>query len=309
MKKIRHLFILNFMLVILAFSVIVVGCGKRKLKDTEAEYKIYCLDREENNLNSFTWISEEKDVIALADAMLDEMSKPSEDIQNREVIRGFSIENIGLIDNQLIIGVSHEYKEQAATVEVLVRGALVRTLCQIEGVDSVHMRCNGDDLKDALGFPVGAMDEKQFVDNAGNEINSYERVELSLYFSTKDGNSLSKVIRSTEYNSNISTEKLVVEQIIAGPMGNIDAKASVNPQTAIINVTVKDGICYVNLDNSFLSTPEGVAPTVTIYSLVNSLCELQDINKVQLSIDGKTSVNFENINLDTMFERNLDLVD
>ncbi len=302
MKKIRAI------LLLLIFTTI-VGCGKNKLKEGEREYSIYCLARDENSLNSYLWKSDKKDKLELVNSMLEEMALQPDDVQNREAIKGFIIENTDIIDNQLILGVSKEYKAQSPTVEILVRGAIVRTLCQIEGIDSVSIRCDGEDLKDALGLPVGAMDDKQFVDNKGNEINSYERVELVLYFATTDGQKLSKVFRSTEYNSNISTEKLVVEQIIAGPMGNVEAKATVNSQTEIINVTVKDGICYVNLDNNFLSTPEGISTNVTIYSIVNSLCELTGVNKVQFSIDGNTEVSIDNISLENMFERKLELVD
>ena len=49
-------------------------------------------------------------------------------------------------------------------------------------------------------------------------------------------------------------------------------------------------------------------PEVTLYSLVNSLVELPNVNKVQISINGETNVVFrETYNLSTVFERNLDI--
>ena len=70
-----------------------------------------------------------------------------------------------------MLNVSEDYLSQQPTTEVLVRAALVRTLCQIEGVDYVGILCNGKDLVDSLGQPVGLMEPSQFVDNSGNEIN------------------------------------------------------------------------------------------------------------------------------------------
>ncbi len=49
---------------------------------------------------------------------------------------------------------------------------------------------------------------------------------------------------------------------------------------------------------------------VKIYSITNSLVELPNINKVQISVNGDTSVSYkENMSLSTVFERNLELVE
>ena len=48
---------------------------------------------------------------------------------------------------------------------------------------------------------------------------------------------------------------------------------------------------------------------VTIYSITNSLVELPNVNKVQISVNGETNLFYrENVNLATVFERNLDLL-
>lgn len=52
-----------------------------------------------------------------------------------------------------------------------------------------------------------------------------------------------------------------------------------------------------------------VTSDVTIYSIANSLVELSNVNKVQISIDGKKDIKFrDKYNLTTIFERNLQLV-
>ena len=66
----------------------------------------------------------------------------------------------------------------------------------------------------------------------------------------------------------------------------------------------KDGICYVNLDESFLTVVNNVSTDVAVYSIVNSLVELSNINKVQILINGEVAESFQT----TTFERNLDIV-
>ena len=79
---------------------------------------------------------------------------------------------------------------------------------------------------------------------------------------------------------------------------------SINPATKIISVMTKDGICYVNLDENFLTVEGNVSTDVSVYSIVNSLVELSNINKVQILINGEVPSVFSA----STFERNLDIV-
>ena len=91
----------------------------------------------------------------------------------------------------------------------------------------------------------------------------------------------------------------------AGPSGQIEGLYPViNPETKIINILTKDGICYVNLDSSFLTVVNNVSTEVAVYSIVNSLVELDNINKVQILVNGEVPSTFSN----STFERNLDYV-
>jgi len=237
------------------------------------------------------------------------MSEPPKDVELREVIRGFEIVGMEFNEGSIILDVSDDYRSMPPTCEILVRAAIVRTLCQVDGVDYISMKCHGEDLQDALAQTIGPMNESQFIDNEGNEVNSYERVELTLYFASADGKKLKKIYRTLEYNSNISMEKLVVEQLIRGPL---DEKyiQTINPQTEIVNVNLKDGTCYVNLNEAYLSLPENITPDISIYSIVNSLAELSGVNKVEISINGDSNLILgEETGLDTMFERNLEMVE
>ena len=71
----------------------------------------------------------------------------------------------------------------------------------------------------------------------------------------------------------------------------------------------RDGICYVNLNETFLTQIYNVSADVAIYSIVNSLAELSTVNKVQISINGDTSGTYrEKYSFSTVFVRNLDIV-
>ena len=165
----------------------------------------------------------------------------------------------------------------------------------IRKVDSV----TGDPLQGA----------KFHITYASNNTSTGEINDLGDYFTDANGTKLLQATRTVVYNTNISMEKLVMEQLIKGP-NNDELFPTINPETKVNNVTVKDGICYVNLNESFLTPLPNATSEVTIYSITNSLVELPNINKVQISVNGDTSVSYkENMSLSTVFERNLELVE
>ena len=92
---------------------------------------------------------------------------------------------------------------------------------------------------------------------------------------------------------------------MAGPSGKIAGLyRTVSPDTKILSVMTKDGICYVNLDSNFLTVVNNVTMDVAIYSIVNSLTELQGVDRVQILVNGEIPDFFEN----SIYEKNLDLV-
>lgn len=105
--------------------------------------------------------------------------------------------------------------------EILNRASIVRTLSQVKDVQYVSFLVEGEPFVDASGSVVGVMSADTFIDNAGNEINTYEKVKLQLYFADEDGTGLQAVSRTKVYNSNISLERLVMEELIAGPQAMI----------------------------------------------------------------------------------------
>lgn len=305
MKKRNRILLLFFLILgMLLFT----GCEKKNTNEGKDRYRIYYLNREETEIGEFVYYTNTQEPIKVLGELLTILGQSPENVNYNETIRNFLVTAYSINDDVVQISVDENYKKLSPTTEVLTRAAIVRTLTQIKGIRYVNMKAGENDLTDSLGQIIGSMTEDQFVDNSGNEINTYEKVDLNLYFAAKNGKHLVKVMRPVEYNSNISLERLVVEKIIGGPEDE-DLNPTVNPNTKIISIAVKDNICYVNLSKEFMTTQNEVLPEVTVYSLVNSLIELQNINKVQISVDGNNSFVFrDTIDMAVLFERNLDIL-
>ncbi len=291
-------------------GALLAGCSGEQAQSGENAVKLYYVANTETKVVMQEYDMQATDTEAQLAEMAEVLAVIPEKLEYKPPLSmGFSLLGYELMGNMLILDVDSEYQRMKPTTEVLVRAALVRSFSQIEGVSYVSITVEGESLHDNLGNVVGPMRAAQFIDNAGSEINTTEEIRLKLYFANETGDALVVLNRTLAYNTNISVEKLVVEQILAGT-GPTETGCfpTIGADVELISVTTKDGVCYVNLSEEFLTPGLAVSPEVTIYSVVNSLTELVNINKVQILINGEDNVTYrEKYNFTTLFERNLDL--
>ena len=129
-------------------------------------------------------------------------------------------------------------------------------------------------------------------------------IKMTVQYTGKEGEGTTYTDVDVYYNNNIARERLVIENLIKG-IDEQDAKSPIPSGTKLLNITVTDGVCYVNFDSTFLNVDSGMSADVVVYSIVNSLTELDNINKVQLLVNGASSVAGNNsmIKLGTSYER------
>lgn len=185
---------------------------------------------------------------------------------------------------------------------------MVKTMVQIPDIDYVVFYVNDQPLTGDTGVAVGIMDASSFVDDADDSLEAVTWTEATVYYSDSTGENLIGEILELAYNKNTPIEQVILEQLINGPDIS-QCKRSVPKNLKVLNVTTKEGVCYVNLDSSFLDSIVDVSSKVTLYSIVNSLCELNTINKVQILVNGSSDYTFrETYPLSDLYERNLDMV-
>ncbi len=285
------------------------GCSGQN-EEEESGYRIWYINKDETRLAyeyREMWAENTEGLLNEALEFLRE--EPEDENYKPPLPEDVRIESYEIEHNQLYLNFSVEYMDMLKVYEVLCRAALVRTLCQIPEIDYIGFRVADQPLMDLRGKAIGLMNEDQFIENAGEEINAYRTADLTLYYTNETGDKLVSQRVPMEYNSNISLEKLIVERLIDGPPYE-GAYPTIPANTRLVSVSVRDGICYVNLDAGFLETGYNVTESIPIYSIVNSLIRNTDAQKVQISIDGETNRIFrESISFDTIFERNEELVE
>lgn len=302
----------SYYILLLISVLFAAACGGSGGMDRSRVRKVYYINNSETSVVMHEYEMIAGDAEGQLEELLEQLATMPPKLEYKAPLQmGFTLLSAYIDGEKLYLDVSEEYRGLSATTEILVRAALVRTMSQVEGIKYVAITVEGGQLHDSLGNVVGLMSAEQFIDNAGDEINAYDKVRLRLYFANEEGTALIATNRTMAYNTNISLERLVVEQLLSGPGADVAdvVYPVINPNTKIVSVSVRDGICYVNFDENFLNQTYNVSSEVAIYSIVNSLGELTSVNRVQISINGETNIMYrESISLSTVFERNLDLI-
>lgn len=305
MKKIISALLAAFLVLGLA------GCDHLQGRQESQQFYLFYINKELNRLEEIPYEPESVETEAMIGELIAKQAvRPEED---RDYIlllpEGTTILGYELEDETIILNLSSSYASMSASREILARAGLVRTFVQVPGVRRLKLQVNGSPLLDSSGREVGALTRDSFVENSGKEINTYQSIAMKLYFTDESGSVLLPEERKVYYSSNVPLERAVVEEIVKGPKQD-GHYPTLPAETNILSVTIQEGICYVNFDDSFTNSILSVQEEIPIYSIVNSLASVCHVNKVQFSINGSSSVTFrKNMKLDRLFEQNLKLVE
>ncbi len=318
-NKLNRVMLVTVLLSICGILIMLSGCGRKAStsRDGQGTY-LYYVSADESSVEAVPYelgtvdtsgLSEEDYYDKMVHLWIDALSGIPKDISLKSPIdSGMDVNSTSYSSGQLTVDFNSVYSKKDAFTEVLSRAAIVKTLLQIEDVEGISFTVDGLPITDSKLVPIGIMTADSFVSNPGAEINSYERTTVELYFADESGSMLVETKQNVGYISNISMERLIVDRIIAGPL-NGKTYPVVSPTLKVINVTTKDGICYINFDSPFLTKTQKVTDETVIYSFVNSLTKLPNVNRVQFMIDSETEVTFgDHIYLSDPFERNLQIV-
>lgn len=285
------------------------GCGKGKEPEV-GRSRVYYLDTEETQLVEESYALKADTVEGRIEEILKLLSEDPEDIECKSVfISDVRVESWEIKETKLTLYFNDNYNRLDTPSQLLLRAAVVQSLVQIAGVDYIRFYVGGNPLTDSGGNEIGYMRAEDFVQNIGSSLHSYQTANLVLYFSNSKGDRLSPEEKSVRYNSNISIEKLIVEQLIKGP--SVPENKAVIPEgTKILGVSVRENVCYVNFDEGYLGIVEQVNPKIAVYALVNSIIDGGAASKVQILVNGETNIAYQEIiDLSKPFSRDGELIE
>lgn len=284
-------------------TVSLTGCGASSSKN---QFTIYYVNQERTALAEYkTKLDESADAQALVNEM-DKARKKSTFIPARPAY--VKVDHVQTDGQNVYIYYTDTYKSMDNATEVLYRAAVVKTLTQLPEVDHVMFYVDGAPATYADGTVIGMMSADDFVEASGSNSADIQSADIKLYFANAKGDKLIPMDMNVTYNKNVPIERVVVEQLINGP-GISGYYRTLPANVKLLGISVTDGTCYVNLDSTFIDGMVNAAEMVPVYSIVNSLCDIPQIDCVQILINGESNRMYrESISLETKFTNNEDIV-
>lgn len=198
------------------------------------------------------------------------------------------------------------YNDLSSVQRIAARAMLVESLCELDFIEGVTFSIEGKPMTGANDKEIGLVKAGDLLTGVLDPNQATSKPIVTLYFASADGTKLVPEQRRIELNSSVQQEKTIIEELIKGPQTE-GLLATIPAETIVKDVTVKDGICQVDLSfdlkSKFFTTPE--SKYMMIYSIVNTLTESSKINKVAFLVDGKKDIEFtKDIDLRETFVRN-----
>lgn len=278
---------------------------------TEASHGIYQMNLGETRLIKSACEFTSDSAEGLIDECIEGMKQAPSDNAYKSVISGdVQVEKYTYDSNNRLVTLylDASYKKLSAAREVLTRAAIVKTLTQFSDEIQYVAFVIGNTPMTTEDGSLMMMRSRDFVDNISGNMEYVREDYVTMYFVSEDGTKLQAEDVVVKYLSKINLETALVNSLIAGPITK-GLKPSLSPDTVVNKVNIREDICYVDLNRTFLERVEGQSFELNIYSVVNTLTQMTGVSRVQFMIDGAIfNGTVEGIRLDGLFEKNMALV-
>lgn len=301
-----------FMIItVLMLCLLVGGCSVEVQNDpnTQSVYYLYDISADETQLEKVDYNPEETTAEYMLKDMMQQMNQKEDDVERISLLPDDVQMNYSVEGEVLVVNFNSQYTQMSKAREILVRAGVVKTFLQVPGISAVRFTVENQDLTDSKGESVGEMTADTFAEFSGNEPDAYCSTTFTLYFTDKDGQNLVKEQRTVRYRRSIPKERIVLEQLMKGPMEK-GHYPTIPENTEILDVTIADRICYVAFDRVFSSYALDVSEKIPVYSVVNTLLDALEADKVQITVGASDKLDIfgQKMSLYRFYEKNDKLV-
>lgn len=267
----------------LALLLPMAGCSQGKGEEKARLWYPTDLEGWENASTALdtTPYSGEMTVTGLMSALLDGPPQGSDLVS--PFPQGTNLQQFKREGNRLTVDLSWVYGDLAGIELTLADYCITLTLTQLEGVEEVCITSNGSQLPYRKRQVFTAED----VMFTGAEEEPVE-VTAALHFRRKGSQELGFEFRVFRLTENDSVAQVVLEALLAGPQDE-GLERVLPTEMRVLSVRQEGKVCYVDVSGSFLQhiPQEEWEQKLVIDSLVNTLCSLENVEQVQLLVEGE----------------------
>lgn len=199
------------------------------------------------------------------------------------------------------VGISEEYLSLSPFDKTLANCCIALTYCGIDGISSVSILADFDLIISGL-----TVESIMLFDT---ESTPYEK-RVRLYFPDSDTASLrSEYHTLTVDDANTQIARYVVEELLRGPYDE-GLYSAIPEGTELLMIDVEDGLCTVDLSAAFSDNrpADMLEARLAVYSIVNSLTSLTEVDAVQFKVEGALLVDYGFVSMVRPLERSENLI-
>lgn len=289
---------------IIMFSLIfclifISGCTKKVyFEDIKLYYPTSELDLEVKDVNLSSTNKQ-----SLIEEVRDMLTK----IEDEDVMNYYNsdiyLSSVELNEDTLIVHLDGVYTKFSLGERTLIKSGIIKSYSNFDFISNIKFYLNGSEMEDEYGKKIDNIRISDIITLDDDSIAS-NIIICNLYYVINDKLDIEE--RTFENQSTVYLAKNIVEELIKGPT-NKDYTNPIPKETKVKQLEIKDGICYLDFNKEFVSRHPGgeLNETLTIYSIVNTLTELNEINSVQFLIDGEKVDEYKgNYDFSMPFNRN-----
>lgn len=175
----------------------------------------------------------------------------------------------------------------------LACACIARTLGEYAGYETVTFRAETQSLDGEAQYTVRPAD-LVLEDHSAGQPNALVR----LYFSDAQSRYLIEEQRSASIEDSTSLPDYILHSLIGGPQSE-SLRPTIPDGTMLLNVSVVERVCIVNFSAEFLQNRprNGLEERMTVFSVVNSLTQLEEVDSVEILVEGSSVERYFELNL------------
>lgn len=221
-------------------------------------------------------------------------------------------QDVGIIhvasyNGNVIVNFDRNYYNMDPIQEMYARASIVRTLTQSGEYGSVELFVDNEILTDYNGEALGRQYNSSVMISYDETIDRNEKHWVTVYLPNEAKDKLVEKFVSVTVTPNKKIEEIVIEQLMV-----VGSNGIIPVDVELLNVYTHEGICFVDFSSEIQTTPlpVGVSERIAVYSIVNTLVELEHISSVQILVNGGVVSTFQNhLSLNRLFTKNHALID
>ena len=211
----------------------------------------------------------------------------------------------------LAIYIRGNYSVQLPNVENVLRVGLAKSLISLKELYGVQIYANIPN--EAGEYPmtqISSLIADTIIVNESDENFFQDEVSFTLYFVNAKGDKLVSEKRTATVRMSERNVDKVMAMLIEGPKQE-NHYASMPPGSVVNEILIRNSVCYVDMNENFVINQVGneEQELLTLYSIVNSLTSLYNIDTVRFLVNGQQRETYKTVQLNLAFTFDQDLVE